>query len=47
MSDNTKQPNPAAMQAPKPANDTGSISVEGFLRITDPNTKQVHVEIRG
>jgi hypothetical protein len=32
--------------APKPANDTGSISVEGFIRIFDPNTKEKFVEKR-
>ena len=31
---------------PKPANDTGSISVEGFIRIFDPNTKEKFVEKR-
>jgi hypothetical protein len=42
MSDNTKQPIPA----PKKPNETGSISVEGFIKIFDPNTKQVIVEKR-
>jgi hypothetical protein len=42
MSDNTKQPNPT----PKKPNETGSISVEGFIKIFDPNTKQVIVEKR-
>jgi hypothetical protein len=32
--------------AAKPANDTGSISVEGFIRIFDPNTKEKFVEKR-
>jgi hypothetical protein len=31
---------------PKPANDTGSISVEGFVKIFDPNTKEKFVEKR-
>jgi hypothetical protein len=30
----------------KPANDTGSISVEGFIRIFDPNTQEKFVEKR-
>ena len=32
--------------APKPANDTGTISVEGFVKIFDPNTKEKFVEKR-
>jgi hypothetical protein len=40
---NTNQPQ---KPAPKPANDTGSISVEGFIRIFDPNTKEKFVEKR-
>ena len=36
--------------APKPTgkkpNETGSISVEGFVKIFDPTTKQVFVEKR-
>jgi hypothetical protein len=43
MSDNTKQP---TTPAPKRPNETGSISVEGFLKIFDPKTKQVIVEKR-
>ena len=31
---------------PKKPNDTGSISVEGFVRIFDPKTKEVFVEKR-
>jgi hypothetical protein len=47
MTQNTTQ-NPPAPQhpAPKKPNDTGSISVEGFVRIFDPETKQVFVEKR-
>lgn len=35
-------------QQPKPKrpNETGSISVEGFVRIFDPNTKEKFVEKR-
>jgi hypothetical protein len=40
---NTPKP---PMPAPKPANDTGSISVEGFVRIFDPNTQEKFVEKR-
>ena len=39
------QPNTAGQPARKP-NDTGSISVEGFVKIFDPNTKEVMVEKR-
>ena len=43
----SKQPiNPAANTQRKP-NETGSISVEGFVKIFDPNTKQVLVQKRG
>lgn len=40
-----KQPNTAAQPGRKP-NDTGSISVEGFVKIFDPKTKEVMVEKR-
>jgi hypothetical protein len=42
MSNNTKQPTPA----PKKPNETGSISVQGFIKIFDPATKKVYVEKR-
>jgi len=42
MSNNTKQPTPTT----KRPNETGSISVEGFIKIFDPKTKQVYVEKR-
>lgn len=45
MNENTQQNQPQK-PAPKPANDTGSISVEGFVRIFDPNTKEKFVEQR-
>lgn len=32
--------------APKKPNETGSIRVEGFVKIHDPKTKQVFVEKR-
>lgn len=32
--------------APKKPNETGSISVEGFVRIFDPNSKEKFVEKR-
>jgi hypothetical protein len=32
--------------APKRPNETGSISVQGFVKIFDPTTKQVFVEKR-
>jgi hypothetical protein len=45
MTQNT-QPTQPQTPAPKPANDTGSISVEGFVKIFDPNTKEKFVEKR-
>ena len=45
MTQNT-QTNQPQKPAPKPANDTGSIRVEGFIRIFDPNTKEKFVEQR-
>jgi hypothetical protein len=36
----------AKQQSPKRPNETGSISVEGFVRIFDPNTKEKFVEKR-
>jgi len=43
-----KQPSEAVQQQPRPKkpNDTGSISVEGFIRIFDPITKEKFVEKR-
>jgi hypothetical protein len=47
MTQNTTQTQPVLQQpAPKKPNDTGSISVEGFVRIFDPETKEVFVEKR-
>jgi hypothetical protein len=47
MTQNTKQNPPVQKQpASKKPNDTGSISVEGFVRIFDPATKEVFVEKR-
>jgi hypothetical protein len=31
---------------PSRPNDTGSISVEGFVKVFDPSTKEVYVEKR-
>ena len=44
MTQNTQQTQP--QQAAKKPNETGSISVEGFVRIFDPNTKETIVEKR-
>lgn len=44
MTQNTQQ-NPVQSTAKKP-NETGSISVEGFIRIFDPKTKETFVEKR-
>jgi hypothetical protein len=42
------QSNEAAPQQPRPKrpNETGSISVEGFVKIFDPNTNEKFVEKR-
>jgi hypothetical protein len=37
---------PANTPAQKKPNETGSISVEGHVRIFDPKTKEVYVEKR-
>lgn len=44
----TPQPTEAAQQQPRPKrpNETGSISVEGFVKIFDPNTNEKFVEKR-
>jgi hypothetical protein len=44
----TPQPakTPAAPASGKSPNDTGSISVQGFIKIHDPVTKKVYVEKR-
>jgi hypothetical protein len=47
MTQNTTQTQPVPQPpAPKKPNDTGSISVEGHVRIFDPETKEVFVEKR-
>jgi hypothetical protein len=47
MNENTQTPTPAqATQPEKRPNDTGSISVTGFVKIFDPNTKEKFVEQR-
>ncbi len=47
MTQNTTQTQPTSTQpASKKPNETGSISVEGFVRIFDPATKEVFVEKR-
>jgi hypothetical protein len=42
----TNQPQQPASAGQKRPNDTGSIRVEGFVRIFDPNTKEKFVEQR-
>lgn len=44
MTQNTTQK--PTQSVPKTPNDTGSISVEGFVRIFDPKTKETFVEKR-
>jgi hypothetical protein len=48
MSENVmpNQPNAAQKPAVKKPNETGSISVQGFIKIFDPKTNQVFVEKR-
>ena len=41
-----KQVNPTVKPAPKRPNESGSVSVQGFVRIFDPASKQVFVEKR-
>ena len=40
-----KQPNQTQTSTKRP-NETGSIQVEGFVRIHDPKTKEIFVEKR-
>ena len=42
MTQNNNQPKPA----PNRPNETGSVSVQGFIKIFDPATKKVFVEKR-
>ena len=48
MIENSKLNNPTPPNKPaaKRPNETGSISVQGFVKIFDPATKQVFVEKR-
>jgi hypothetical protein len=46
MQNDTKQPQPQARPVAKRPNETGSISVQGFVRIFDPKNQQVFVEQR-
>jgi hypothetical protein len=48
MSENSmpKQPSTPQNSAAKRPNETGSISVQGFVKIFDPATKKVFVEKR-
>lgn len=48
MTENSKnQPvEPQASTSTKKPNETGSISVEGFVKIYDPATKEIYVEKR-
>jgi hypothetical protein len=43
---NVKQQQPDPKQPQKRPNETGSIHVEGFVRIFDPNTQEKFVEQR-
>jgi hypothetical protein len=47
MEKTTQQPvKPQTQSANKRPNETGSISVEGFVKIFDPKSKEVFVEKR-
>jgi hypothetical protein len=46
MTDNSKQTMEQKTPAPKKPNEVGSISVEGFVKIFDPKTKETFVEKR-
>lgn len=46
MIEKTTQKPPVSTPAPKKPNETGSINVEGFVRIFDPKSKEVFVEKR-
>jgi hypothetical protein len=46
MQNTIPTPQVPAESAPKKPNDTGSIRVEGFVKIYDPNTKEIFVEKR-
>jgi len=46
MQNDTKQTQPQARPVAKRPNETGSISVQGFVRIFDPKNQQVFVEQR-
>jgi hypothetical protein len=46
-SQNQAKPEPQKPAQPRSRpNESGIFHVEGFLRITDPNTKQVYLETR-
>ena len=46
MTQKDSQKPPVSQPAPRRANETGSINVEGFVRIFDPKSKEVFVEKR-
>lgn len=46
QNNNTQQPNTVEQPKSKQPNETGTISVEGFVRIFDPKTQDVFVEKR-
>jgi hypothetical protein len=46
MQNNTQQPAKQPSSVAKRPNETGSISVEGFVKIFDPKTKEIFVEKR-
>jgi hypothetical protein len=46
MIQNNTQKQPPVAPTPKRPNETGAISVEGFVKIFDPKTKETFVEKR-
>jgi len=43
---NKQETNSAPLAQPKRPNETGSVSVSGFVKIFDPKTKETFVETR-
>ena len=41
-----QQPANPPVQQPKRPNETGTLQIDGFVKIFDPNTKEVYVEKR-
>ena len=44
--DKNQPQQPEQKQAPRRPNDIGALQIDGFVKIFDPNTKEVYVEKR-